>query len=144
MFFQRSSFGSCLSLYRASSIRLPSANVRLVIGHRKFDALAPNFTQKQSLSTTLKAFKETKDDEGSRLDKLGLIKPASDVQPQDQTSFNSGRVPLAKIFGSGDDGKTDRKMLLSFTCKVCSSRSTNFISRLVIFALFSLAFGRSL
>ena len=54
-------------------------------------------------------------------------------EPPSQLSYTTGRVPLAKILGSGDDGKTDRKMLLSFTCKVCSSRNTKFISHLVSF-----------
>jgi hypothetical protein len=37
----------------------------------------------------------------------------------------------SRILGSGDDGKTDRKILLSFTCKVCSAKNTKFISHLV-------------
>ena len=60
------------------------------------------------------------------------VKASVEGEPANQLSYNSGRVPLAKILGSGEDGKTDRKMLLSFTCKVCSLRNTKFISHLVI------------
>jgi len=44
-------------------------------------------------------------------------------------SEGSLKVPLAKIF---DDEKIDRKLQLSFKCKVCGSRTTKIISNLVI------------
>jgi hypothetical protein len=49
-------------------------------------------------------------------------------EPADQLSYYTGRVPLARVVGGPGQ---ERKMQLSFTCKVCNTRNTKYISHLV-------------
>ena len=53
-------------------------------------------------------------------------------EPSDHLSHVTGRVPLAKVSGPG---AADRKLQLSFTCKVCRARNTKFISHLVNYTI---------
>ena len=49
-------------------------------------------------------------------------------EPAEQLSYYTGRVPLARAVGGPGQ---ERKMQLSFTCKVCNTRNTKYISHLV-------------
>ena len=97
MFFPRlvffpvgSRLASALAQESTSLIQrsLPSANAKLVLGRRKAEAFAPNFVLLRSLFTTGKVFKETKEDQGLRLEKLRLdeLSSAEKFQCQDSES----------------------------------------------------------
>lgn len=55
------------------------------------------------------------------------VTAAIEGEPAKQLSYHTGRIPLARVTGPG---QADRKMQLSFTCKVCSTRNTKYISHL--------------